>query len=274
MIKTFSCNDLEFNTKELVQAFEDTGFIILTDHGIMPEAFKVFYKEWEDFFNSPLKENHLFDPKTHGGFFPMRSEKAKDAKVADLKEFFHFYKHSMQDPTDGITVYIQSQLHRIAHFTLNQISKGLPEKIRQGLSEPLSGMATNSSRNMFRILHYPAIPNEAPTDAVRAAAHEDINLITLLPAATTTGLEVLMKDGTWYPVECDPNSIIVNVGDMLQEATGGFLKSTTHRVVNGNLRQARYSAPYFLHARPEVVLSDKYTAETYLDERLRQLGLK
>lgn len=273
-IKTFSCKDLEFKTKELVESFRTTGFAIVTDHGIDPEAFKVFYSEWEGFFNSPFKAFHEFDPENQQGFYPMMSEKAKDSKVGDLKEFFHFRRGQMEDPTDGITTYIQSKLDRLSHFVLNQINKGLPSEVRDSLSEPLSEMTRDSTKNLFRILHYPIMPDGFPDDAVRAAAHEDINLITLLPAATTTGLEVLTADGQWHPVESDPNAIIINVGDMLQEATSGYLKSTTHRVVNGNLREPRYSAPYFLHARDNVRLSDRYTASEYLEERLKQLGLK
>lgn len=273
-IKTFSCLDLEFKTKELVESFKTTGFAIITDHGIEPEAFTVFYKEWSKFFNGVHKSNYLFDKERQDGYYPMLSEKAKDAKVGDLKEFFHFRKGQTEDPTEGITVYVQSKLDRVSHFLLNQINKGLPWEVRNGLSESLSTMVDGSTKNLFRVLHYPAMPEGYPENAVRAAAHEDINLITLLPAATTTGLEVLTSDGQWYPVECDPNSIIVNIGDMLQEATYGYLKSTTHRVVNGDLNESRYSAPYFLHARDDVRLSCNYTASQYLEERLKQLGLK
>jgi isopenicillin N synthase-like dioxygenase len=111
--------------------------------------------------------------------------------------------------------------------------------------------------------------------AVRAAAHEDINLITLLPAATQPGLEVQDLKGNWHKIECDPGTIVVNVGDMLQEASGGVFKSTTHRVVNPEGENvARYSIPLFVHPRSECVLSKKYTAGQYLDERLKEIGLK
>lgn len=271
-IKTLSCNTLEFKTKELVESFKDTGFAIITDHNIQAEALKVFYEEWAAFFASPQKTNYTFTKDNQNGFYPMMSEKAKDAKIGDLKEFFH-YRRQFEDPTGGITAFVQTKLDRLSHFVLNQIQKGLPEEVRDGLSEPLSSMTNGSTKNLFRILHYPSMPVGYPEDAVRAAAHEDINLITLLPAATKTGLEVLMNDGSWHSVECDPNAIIVNIGDMLQEATNGYLKSTTHRVVNVGMNESRYSAPYFLHARDNVKLSDRYTAEEYLTERLKQLGL-
>lgn len=273
-IKTFSCKEVEFQTKELVDSFKRTGFAILTDHGIQSEAFKVFYTEWSRFFNSHIKELYVFKEDKQDGFYPMMSEKAKDAKVADLKEFFHFRKGQTEDPTVGITEYVNFKLHYLSQFILSQIEKGLPKEIKDELSEPLTNMISGCDKHLFRILHYPTMPNGFPDDAVRAAAHEDINLITLLPAATTTGLEVLTADGEWFPVECDADAIIVNIGDMLQEATSGYLKSTTHRVVNGNLREPRFSAPYFLHARDDVKLSDRYTANEYLEERLKQLGLK
>lgn len=273
-IKTFSCLDLELKAKELVESFKTTGFAIITDHGIDPEAFKVFYSEWSKFFSNSKKFNYTFDSEKQHGYYPMLSEKAKDAKVGDLKEFFHFRKDESVDPTDGITTYVQAKLDRLSRQLLTEIEKGLPWEVRNGLSERLTSMIDGSTKNLFRVLHYPAMPEGYPENAVRAAAHEDINLITLLPAATTTGLEVMTSDGQWYPVECDPNSIIVNIGDMLQEATYGYLKSTTHRVVNGDLNESRYSAPYFLHARDNVRLSVNYTASEYLEERLKQLGLK
>ena len=111
---------------------------------------------------------------------------------------------------------------------------------------------------------------------MRAAAHEDINLITLLPAATAPGLEVLDTQGRWHSVKCDPGTIAINAGDMLQMASCGFFKSTTHRVVNPRgpeARLPRYSMPLFLHPRAEVRLSAEHTAKSYLEERLRELGL-
>jgi isopenicillin N synthase-like dioxygenase len=135
-------------------------------------------------------------------------------------------------------------------------------------------MVENTDQTLFRIIHYPAIKDYSNTTGVRAAAHEDINLITLLPMATAEGLEVLDAQGNWLKVGGDPNAIVINVGDMLQEATKGYLRSTTHRVVNTNMNKARYSAPLFIHPKPQVKLSDIYTADSYLQERLKELGLK
>jgi isopenicillin N synthase-like dioxygenase len=112
--------------------------------------------------------------------------------------------------------------------------------------------------------------------AIRAAAHEDINLITLLPAATEPGLQVKDKAGNWHDVKTDPETLVVNISDMLQEATDGFYRSTTHRVINpegSDYSKPRLSMPMFVHPRADVVLSPRYTAGSYLNERLRELGL-
>jgi isopenicillin N synthase-like dioxygenase len=141
---------------------------------------------------------------------------------------------------------------------------------------PWSDAVGGSINTLLRILHYPPLDINAEGEAVRAAAHEDINFLTLLPSATEPGLQVKDHDGNWHDVSVtEPNSIIVNVGDMLKEASGGFYKSTTHRVVNpdGSANVARYSIPLFLHASPNTRLSPRYTAHEYLMERLKELGL-
>jgi isopenicillin N synthase-like dioxygenase len=137
-------------------------------------------------------------------------------------------------------------------------------------------MIKDSSQTLLRILHYPPLAGNEEPDAIRAAAHEDINLITILPAANEPGLQVKLKDGNWLDVPSDFGYLIVNIGDMLQEASGHHFPSTTHRVVNpqgADTSKARISLPLFLHPRPDVVLSDKYTADSYLKERLRELGV-
>ncbi len=128
----------------------------------------------------------------------------------------------------------------------------------------------------MRILHYPPLTEHYEHDAIRAAPHEDINLITLLPAATTPGLEVKDLQGNWHAVTCDAGNIVVNVGDMLQLCTDFYYRSTTHRVVNPAGKDkltSRYSMPLFLHPRPEVALTQERTADEYLRERLREIGI-
>jgi isopenicillin N synthase-like dioxygenase len=159
---------------------------------------------------------------------------------------------------------------------LDWIEQESPADVRKHYREPLSNMIKGSDQTLLRILHYPPLAGDEEPDAIRAAAHEDINLITLLPASNEPGLQVKSKDGTWLDVPSDFGNLIVNIGDMLQETSGHYFPSTTHRVVNpqgADTSKARISLPLFLHPRPDVVLSEKYTADTYLSERLRELGV-
>lgn len=256
----------------LLKSFRETGFAIITDHGLDKETLNEYYDKWYRYFLSEDKHADL-SGEDHSGYFPMNKEKAKGAIVADMKEFFHYYPSLVKDPLFGLSDIVYKQLNQIAELTLTRIEDQLPSQIAQGLSMPLSWMIQNSEKTLLRVLHYPPV-KDIPQGAVRAAEHEDINLITILPGATEMGLEVKAADGSWLPVEAGTEDLVVNVGDMLQEATGGYLKSTPHRVVNVGMETSRLSSPLFLHPRPEVVLSDKYTAESYLDERLKELGLK
>jgi hypothetical protein len=203
---------------------------------------------------------------------------AKDCPVKDLKEFYHLYSaNDLPGMIDGKpTMLVRQQLFSLATTLLRWIQEQSPFYIQQGYLEPLPEMIQGSEQTLLRILHYPPLDGDVEEGAVRAAPHEDINLITLLPAATQPGLEVASVTG-YIPVDCDPGNIIVNVGDMLQLASQGFFKSTTHRVVNPSgeeAKKSRYSMPLFLHPRPEVQLSRNKTAGQYLEERLKELGLK
>ena len=153
----------------------------------------------------------------------------------------------------------------------------MPQDVQSNLSEPLTRMIKNSNTHLFRIIHYPPLRGSEGDGAVRAAAHEDINLITLLPTSTAPGLQVKDREGTWYDVACDPGAIIINTGEMLQTASRGYYEATTHRVVNPTGSQAntsRYSMPFFLHPRRDVYLTPEMTAQQSLDKRLAELGLK
>lgn len=137
-------------------------------------------------------------------------------------------------------------------------------------------MIEGSEKTLLRILHYPPLEGDEELGAIRAGAHEDINLLTVLPAANEPGLQVKTKEGDWLDVPCDFGNLIINIGDMLQEASGGYYPSTTHRVINpegADKTKSRISLPLFLHPKPEVVLSERHTANSYLMERLRELGV-
>jgi len=268
-------------SKKFVDSLKNTGFAVVTGHEIDPRQLSDAYKLWGKFFDQPLKKKMalLYSKETHGGYFPMKSEKAKDAKVGDLKEFYHWYDHLEhgEDDLNCSTWSLRYDLLSLATNLLNKIEDELRlRNVKMNSTEDLSNMIYGSRQTLFRIIHYPPIKDvEVEEGATRAAAHEDINLLTLLPAATNSGLQVKDSMGVWHDIHANPDMIIVNVGDMLQEVTGGYLKSTTHRVVVdvNSTAESRYSMPLFLHPRPEVRLSDRYTAKEYLAERLKQLGL-
>lgn len=169
-----------------------------------------------------------------------------------------------------------AKANTLAEELLGWIEKHSPAEVSKLYSQPLSNMIKDSDQTLLRVLHYPPFQGDEEPDAIRAAAHEDINLITILPAANEPGLQVKGKDGSWIDVPCDFGNLIVNIGDMLQEASGHYFPSTTHRVINPagtDMTKSRISLPLFLHPRPDVVLSERHTAHSYLQERLRELGV-
>ena len=264
--------------ERLTSSLTQTGFAVLADHPIPPELVRGVYEEWERFFADPGKHDYTFDPKAQDGYFPYLSENAKGRTQKDLKEFFHVYPATRlpEAVSDG-TRKLYGSLSALAGELLALIEDHLPEEDRAGLSMPLRKMVDGSPRILLRILNYPPLTGEEEHGAIRAAAHEDINLITLLVAATEPGLQVCDTRGVWYDVPSDPGNVVINAGDMLQMATGGFFRSTSHRVVNPSGESAarsRLSMPLFLHPWPEVRLSDTHTAGSYLEERLREIGLK
>ena len=262
----------------LTRSLRETGFAVVTHHPVPRELMERTYAEWDRFFASPSKHDFTFDPKKQDGYFPFRSENAKGYPRKDLKEFFHVYPGTvlpgwMSEATRGL----YGALASLAGELLALVEDHTPEDVRSKLSMPLRSMIEGSPQTLFRILHYPPLSGAEEHGAVRAAAHEDINLITLLVAATAPGLQVLDAQGRWRDVPADAGSIVVNAGDMLQMATAGHYRSTTHRVVNPtgeDARQPRLSLPLFLHPRPQVRLSATHTAGEYLEERLREIGLK
>lgn len=283
--------------KAFAQSLKETGFAVVTNHSLSPDILQVVYETWAEFFADESKHQYMYVGTSQAGYFPFRSENAKDSQIKDLKEFYHIFESS--DVPAGVdkaaTLTLRSELTSMAQDFLIMLQQALPPDVRDALSIPLDQMITDSKSTLLRILHYPPLDSEVEPGAVRAAAHEDINLITLLPAATEPGLEVKDLNGDWYRVPCEPGDIVVNAGDMLQLATGGYFKSTTHRVVNPvgeHASRSRYSIPLFFHPRSDVVLRQgifnhymsesgpqkeclisELTAGEYLNQRLREIGL-
>ena len=264
--------------ENFVKSLRETGFGLLCNHPINKTLVEAIYVEWQTFFNTEEKRNYLFNAETQDGFFPAeKSETAKGHTVKDIKEYYHIYPSGRIPDSlrDNILIYY-NEANVLAQEILGWIESYAPDDIKAKFSMALPQMIKNSQKTLLRVLHYPPVSGDEERGAIRAAAHEDINLITVLPAANEAGLQVQAKDGSWLDVPSDFGNIIINIGDMLQEASGGYYPSTSHRVINpeGNDKtKSRISIPLFLHPNPEVVLSDKYTADSYLTERLRELGV-
>lgn len=265
--------------EEFATSLRETGFGVLKNHPISWDKITQVYAEWEKFFNSDEKLKYAFDEvKQEGYVAPDVAEMAKGATVKDIKEFYQLYFPwgRYPDSLTEITREVFNETFKLAAELLGWIEQYLPEEIKSNLRRPLSEMIC-VERTQYRILHYPAMQGNEEAGAVRAAAHEDINLITILPTATESGLEAKDSNGNWVKVPCDPEALIVNAGDMLQELTNRYYISTSHRVTKPegeDSSKARMSTPLFLHPYADDYLSEQYpTAKEYLDERLRELGI-
>ena len=279
---------------------KDYGFIVLKDHPVPDSLLNKAYSLLEELFALPVETKKSYVLANGGGqrgYTPFGTEHAKDAKVSDLKEFWHVgrelsenHRYASQYPKNIWPKEIQefettfkkiyNDLDKVGHVMLEALT--MPLDVPKDFFVKLA----DSGNSILRMLHYPPIPEGTDPRCVRAAAHEDINLITILVSATASGLELKDRDGTWLPIESEPNSLIVDAGDMLQRITNHVIPSTTHRVVNPeDASSSRYSMPYFMHPNPDAMLTclpscigegAKYppiTAHDFLMQRLREIGL-
>jgi isopenicillin N synthase-like dioxygenase len=286
------------------ESLADIGFFAVKNHGVSEELTQSAYRVSKQFFSMPSEKKIAYSRKEYKGqrgYTGFGKEHAKDSKAPDLKEFWQVGRPDVPDdhpvhsdfgpnvwPTEvsdfkGVLTSLYQQLDGIGSIFLRAAALHLGEP-----ETTFSSMAQQSD-TIVRVLYYPALAGDAPAGAVRAAAHEDINLITLLSGATSDGLELLRRDGSWMPVHTGFDTIVVDSGDMLQNATNGYYKSTTHRVVNpGDGGAERFSMPCFIHPRKEVDLTPRascvartggearfrsVTAGEYLSQRLREIGL-
>ena len=254
-----------------------TGFGVLSNHPLDRTLVDGIYSEWLGFFGSEAKHRYGYDKvKLDGYFSPAVSETAKGETRRDLKEFFHIYPWGRYpaEVSDAARRYYREG-SALAAELLRWVEAYSPPDVRARYSMPLPSMIDGCQETLLRVLHYPPLTGNEEPGAVRAAAHGDINLLTILPAATEPGLQVLGKDTRWHDVPCDFGLLIVNIGDMLQEASGHYYPSTVHRVLNPTgaaARKPRVSLPLFLHPRREIVLSERYTVGSYFEERMRELS--
>jgi len=265
-MKVGICNlksaDFEEN---LLKSVINTGFVVITHHDIDPILIKDAQQTWRTFFKREQIYKNLFvnGNNTNMGYKGLGTETAVGSKIADLKEFFHW--HPGEDiPGDvfGPTVKMFVQLETLGMQILSILEKPMHSNYVLECNE--------SPNTLLRTLYYPALKTlGGPSEGVRAAAHEDINHITLLVAATAPGLQVKDLRGNWHDVPHEDNSIVVNIGDMLALQSNGLYKSTTHRVVNPpDETSDRISMPLFIHPHGSVQLVPGYTAGQFLKERI------
>jgi isopenicillin N synthase-like dioxygenase len=289
--------------KALGNAYEEVGFVAVKNHGVPNELIIELYKQVQQFFSLPLEQKKSYeDPFLAGqrGYTSFGKEHAKGFEVPDLKEFYqygqvpvnNFYEeeYPLNIPVKEITGFneIFEQVYRAFENSGKVLLQAI--SLYLGLNEFYFDDYTTNGNSILRAIHYPPITVE-PVSAIRAEQHEDINLITLLVGASADGLQILTKQNEWIPVISLPEQIVVNVGDMLQRFTNNKLCSTTHRVVNPEKalwHTSRFSIPFFLHPKSSMSLrcldsciDEKHpkfysdaTAGEYLDERLREIGLK
>ncbi|MEO1411176.1 MAG: 2-oxoglutarate and iron-dependent oxygenase domain-containing protein [Bacteroidota bacterium] len=289
---------------QLGQAFHEIGFVGVINHGIPKSLIDEFYQESKAFFRLPVDLKRQYEIEGlagQRGYTSFGKEHAKQSQVADLKEFYQigqvvadgdpikseYPDNVMVNETPRFTQSgdeLYAQFHEAGAHLLRAIALYL------SLEENYFESRIHNGNSILRAIHYPPITTE-PASAIRAEQHEDINLITLLVGASAGGLQLLNMEGEWMEIMPEEDEIVINVGDMLQRLTNNYLKSTTHRVVNPPREQwhlPRLSIPFFLHPRSTMdltclescVTSDNelayapITAGAYLDERLREIGLK
>lgn len=289
---------------ELGRAYQEIGFVAVKNHGIPDDLIARLYTQVEAFFELPQETKVKYEvPGLAGqrGYTSFGKEHAKGSDAPDLKEFYQHgqivtdgdpIKNEYPDNVSVAEVEGYTDMMNTLYRTFENSGRILLHAIAEHLELPedFFDEHIHNGNSILRAIHYPPI-NSEPKSAIRAEQHEDINLITLLVGASADGLEVLDKQNQWHPAKAEPDEIVVNVGDMLQRLTNNKLRSTTHRVVNPPRElwhTHRYSIPFFLHPRSEMSLAclagcidaenpkayEDCTAGEYLDERLREIGLK
>ncbi len=268
-----------FVAQEANREFQQRGFIFIKNHPLSVDLLSRAYGEWSEFFDQSLgmKGIYHFNVEKAGpkdGYFPLYAEHAKGIVDPDIKEFYHFYPWG-QTPHDlmSIAKKIHDGLLKMGLCVLNWISKG--DYLSAHEDSNLSDIVDHGESTVTRILHYPPLDFENISPRLRSAAHEDVNLLTVYPAATQEGLEFKDNEGIWHRVPSDPSIVAIGIGDMLALWSRGRLQATTHRVINPSPdhNYSRYAFLLFLHAKNYVQLSPEHTAASYLAQRFRDNGV-
>ncbi|MEX2336566.1 MAG: 2-oxoglutarate and iron-dependent oxygenase domain-containing protein [Fulvivirga sp.] len=293
--------------KDLGEAYHNIGFVAIKNHYLTEDLSEQLYLAIQKFFHLPdnVKQKYEIEGLAgQRGYIGKGKEHAKGRKTGDLKEFFHIGQEvTDNDPIkeqypDNVWVEEVPELKAVGLEVYRRLERTGVELLKAialylELEEDYFNNKVKNGNSILRPIHYFPLenPNEVPEDAVRAAEHGDINLITLLMGASADGLQVLRRDGKWIPITALPEQIIVNVGDMLERLTNKKLKSTIHRVINPpkeQMKTSRFSIPFFMHPRSEMDLSclehcidaahskqfSDITAGDFLEQRLAEIGLK
>lgn len=305
-LSEFLSDDLSKKTdfvNQLGKSFEEIGFISLKNHFLTEELMQRLYTEIKSFFDLPVATKRKYEvANLHGqrGYTSFGKEQAVGHKKADLKEFWHFGQEPQKELTFTKEYHENIEVSELDNFNTTGVEAfRMLEKtglyllkaiaIYLGLKEDYFDQWGEFGNSILRPIHYPPITEE-PDDAIRAGAHGDINLITLLMGASTGGLQVLNKQDQWIEATPHPNELVINVGDMLERLTNNKLRSTIHRVVNPpkeSWDEPRYSIPFFMHPRLDMPLNcldvcvDDKNPKKYEDilsgdflyERLKAIGL-
>ncbi len=288
---------------EIGKAYEEIGFVALKNHFLDTELEESLYKEVKSFFALPLEVKKKYEIEGlagQRGYISFGKEHAKGKKEGDLKEFWHFGQEPAADANltekypENVQVSELKDFNKVGMEAYRMLEKTGIYVLRAlalyiGLEEHYFDHWASNGNSILRPIHYPPITEE-PKGAVRAGAHGDINLITLLMGASTGGLQVLRKDGEWIDAVPQENELVINVGDMLERHTNNKLRSTIHRVINPPKEEwskPRYSIPFFMHPRSEMRLDcleecineenpkqyEDITAGEFLHQRLVEIGL-
>ncbi len=290
--------------QDIGNAYSDIGFVALKGHFLSPELQENLYTQIKKFFDLPLEVKEKYEISGEGGqrgYTSFGKEHAKDKPEGDLKEFWHFGQYLSQEDQKKYHYPKNVEVKEVPEF--NEVGKEAYQQLEKTGQYVLRALAlyleleetyfddkVKNGNSILRAIHYPPITEE-PKGAVRAGAHGDINLITLLMGASAKGLQVQRNDGVWVDAIAQPDELMINVGDMLSRHTNNRLKSTIHRVVNPPKElwaTTRYSIPFFMHPVSQMDLSvlpqtidqdhpklyEDITAGEFLEQRLKEIGLK
>lgn len=305
-LRTFTAGDATARatfTRRMGDALREFGFFTIEHHGIDADVLGAAYDQVQRFFALPVDAKERYAVPGIGGargYTGFGREHAKSRKVGDLKEFWHVGRelpagHAYaSEYAPNVWPDAELPAFRPSLLALYTALDGVAATLLRALAgyfslpeETFASMAVDGN-SVLRTIHYPPLPDEIPPGAVRAAEHEDINLLTLLCEGTSPGLELLTRDGAWLPIDTLRGQLVVDSGDMMSRCTNGVIPATTHRVVNPTGPNiARYSMPFFVHpysacsldALPGTVTDDNpkrhppITAGAFLEQRLREIGL-